>query len=427
MATKRAPHEVLEAALPNSAERVVVLRQLLRSAERAAQLAPSAWAVSLSDAGFRLSVGQVETLALFGDTLRVLLSADDHDPRLNTLPISPTAYRSVRGPQSAFVGTVAEYVAAQQILEPLHIAFVDMAATTSTGQSRKGTPHARHHSPALMAYAATASSARVSQPQTTPDYSFKVGETYTRRDIFQTIGLPDHHGGPWFTGYASHGPDWFIFCGIGTKGRTGHDYDNHFEGDHLVWYGKGPSNLRQPSIQDLLSPVGRVYLFYRENDRDPFAFAGLAAPVQTFDTTPVKVIWRFDSPDGLRPDTLLPEEVDEDDGLVLEGARRSVVVNIYERDPNARRRCLNHWKPKCQVCRFDFGAIYGALGEGFIHVHHLQPLGELREEYQLDPIADLRPVCPNCHAMLHRQSPPLTIEQLQEILDEVRGHSARAE
>ena len=39
-------------------------------------------------------------------------------------------------------------------------------------------------------------------------------------------------------------------------------------------------------------------------------------------------------------------------------------------------------------------------------------------EYQIDPVADLRPVCPYCHAMLHRQDPPLTIEELQAYIQD---------
>jgi 5-methylcytosine-specific restriction protein A len=53
---------------------------------------------------------------------------------------------------------------------------------------------------------------------------------------------------------------------------------------------------------------------------------------------------------------------------------------------------------------------------GFIHVHHVLPISELGPDYNLNPIEDLRPVCPNCHAMLHRQQPPLSIEALRSIL-----------
>ncbi|RME44545.1 MAG: HNH endonuclease, partial [Chloroflexi bacterium] len=58
---------------------------------------------------------------------------------------------------------------------------------------------------------------------------------------------------------------------------------------------------------------------------------------------------------------------------------------------------------------------YGELGKGFIHVHHVIPLSEIDSRYEVDPINDLCPVCPNCHAMIHREEPPLTIKQLREI------------
>jgi 5-methylcytosine-specific restriction protein A len=64
----------------------------------------------------------------------------------------------------------------------------------------------------------------------------------------------------------------------------------------------------------------------------------------------------------------------------------------------------------------DFGKRYGRLGLGFIHVHHLVPISAIGSEYRVDPLADLVPVCPNCHAMLHRSEPPLAIERLRRLL-----------
>lgn len=98
-----------------------------------------------------------------------------------------------------------------------------------------------------------------------------------------------------------------------------------------------------------------------------------------------------------------------------EGKRVQVSGYRYERDPHAREKCLDHYGNSCVVCGFNFGDIFGELGEGFIHVHHLVPISERDEEYEIDPIHDLRPVCPNCHAMLHRESPPLSIDELRNI------------
>ncbi len=68
---------------------------------------------------------------------------------------------------------------------------------------------------------------------------------------------------------------------------------------------------------------------------------------------------------------------------------------------------------RCQVCGLDMAKRYGDIGQGFIHIHHLVPLSEIKQDYRLDPKTDLIPVCPNCHAMLHRRNPPYTPEELK--------------
>jgi 5-methylcytosine-specific restriction protein A len=100
-----------------------------------------------------------------------------------------------------------------------------------------------------------------------------------------------------------------------------------------------------------------------------------------------------------------------------EGAKRTITVNAYERDDKARARCLAHFGYRCAVCSFSFGEAYGPIAERVIHVHHLRPLYEIGEEYTVDPLEDLRPVCPNCHAVLHLRKPiPYSIEELQDLL-----------
>ena len=62
----------------------------------------------------------------------------------------------------------------------------------------------------------------------------------------------------------------------------------------------------------------------------------------------------------------------------------------------------------------EFGKVYGKPGDGFIHVHHLVPVSSRGKRYRLDPINDLIPVCPNCHAMLHTGNSPPTVAQLRD-------------
>lgn len=105
----------------------------------------------------------------------------------------------------------------------------------------------------------------------------------------------------------------------------------------------------------------------------------------------------------------------------IEGATRAVVVNAHERNSKARQACIAHYGYKCVVCGFCFTKTYGAIGEKFIHVHHVRDLASIGCEYEVDPIADLRPVCPNCHAMLHVEKPAMEIEVLRAIVEGLRN------
>lgn len=112
---------------------------------------------------------------------------------------------------------------------------------------------------------------------------------------------------------------------------------------------------------------------------------------------------------------IYPDEVD-DVPILIEGAKRQVVVNAYERNPEARRKCIESYGCFCQGCGFDFFECYGEIGKDFIHVHHLVEISSIANEYEVDPVRDLRPVCPNCHAMLHRRKPAFTIDELKGFL-----------
>jgi hypothetical protein len=98
-----------------------------------------------------------------------------------------------------------------------------------------------------------------------------------------------------------------------------------------------------------------------------------------------------------------------------EGAAKSVSVTIYERNPLARQQCIAHYGCTCFACDLSFGEVYGEIAEGYIHVHHLKAVAHRGGEYVIDPIKDLRPICPNCHAVAHLRNPPLSIAELKRM------------
>jgi len=114
------------------------------------------------------------------------------------------------------------------------------------------------------------------------------------------------------------------------------------------------------------------------------------------------------------------EDIGRADEIFLEGSRTIASGLKIERNRSARQACLEIHGFDCAVCDFNFHETYGSHGEGFIHVHHLNPVASSDGEYKVNPEADLRPVCPNCHAMLHRGQAlqPLSIIELKEIMFE---------
>ncbi len=96
-----------------------------------------------------------------------------------------------------------------------------------------------------------------------------------------------------------------------------------------------------------------------------------------------------------------------------EGASMKVTVNRYERNRNNRAACIAHHGDNCAACGFNFGDFYGSVGQGVIEVHHKVMVSQMGGSYRLNPKTDLIPVCANCHTIIHRRDPPLTIEELR--------------
>lgn len=246
---------------------------------------------------------------------------------------------------------------------------------------------------------------------------FATGEQYSKNDIYTILNIPvEKRKGNWNTGYNVHDGSLFIFANVGDAGRTGHDYPNEFHNGLLKWYGKGNHSAHSAQMQNILSEVYEVLIFTRENSSDPyFTFQGIGKLYGHDNNTPVQINW-------LITRTVLDENCSNSTGALnptktyKEGTVKTITVNAYERNSKARKDCLDIHGYECKVCNFNFEERYGELGKEFIHVHHIKDISEIGEEYTVDPEHDLAPVCPNCHAMLHKTKPAMSIEQLKGYL-----------
>ena len=129
-------------------------------------------------------------------------------------------------------------------------------------------------------------------------------------------------------------------------------------------------------------------------------------------------LWRKDPSHLLRdfpdPEQSLVRNAELPETLYMEGALKTILTDSFERNLQARRRCIAIHGTACTVCGFDFGLVYGEAFAGKIEVHHRKPLSEIRENYLVDPVNDLIPVCPNCHLILHSKAEGVfTVEDLK--------------
>jgi hypothetical protein len=109
--------------------------------------------------------------------------------------------------------------------------------------------------------------------------------------------------------------------------------------------------------------------------------------------------------------------VEVDQPLYREGEAHYARSLRYDRSLRAREACIRHYGLVCAVCGFAYGNVYGPEMARLITVHHLNPVAAAGEK-DIDPIKDMRPVCANCHSVIHRRNPPYTIKEVKAMMAE---------
>lgn len=128
-----------------------------------------------------------------------------------------------------------------------------------------------------------------------------------------------------------------------------------------------------------------------------------------------KIFLEFLSLLDMKNNIIFQEELIQD-RKYIEGSTKQILINSYERSTIARKICIEQNGLKCFVCDFNFEEFYGEIGKGYIHIHHIKELSSCHGEYELDPINDLIPVCPNCHSMLHKTKPATDYKELRKLI-----------
>lgn len=180
-------------------------------------------------------------------------------------------------------------------------------------------------------------------------------------------------------------------CGIDSEER---------KGMYFLKEWSYPNTARDlPKIMDAINEFSEFEMSYFETElakwKDNHTYA-----IKAFPDVQLGILDRAD----------LPEE------LLIEGGMKDILTNRYERNITARKKCIAFHGTACNICGFDFGTTYGPEFAGKIHVHHKLPLFEIKEDYVVDPIEDLVPVCPNCHLILHSKPDGFyTVDEVKEM------------
>lgn len=103
-----------------------------------------------------------------------------------------------------------------------------------------------------------------------------------------------------------------------------------------------------------------------------------------------------------------------------EGKEKEVRHKAHERNTaqvqKAKANYIQNNGAVCQICGFDFKKVYGDVGAEYIEAHHTIPVSEMKEG-DITKVKDLAFVCANCHRMLHRRRPWLSIDELSMLIE----------
>ena len=166
-----------------------------------------------------------------------------------------------------------------------------------------------------------------------------------------------------------------------------------------------------PNKQALLEKIFTRYWSDRDADRNKYADY-LQEVIKAQDTT-------HTADDGFNESILNDVEAEEyeEKGPQKEGAAKTYYGKRYERSAVNRQEAIRLHGLSCNICGFNFEAVYGKRGADYIEVHHIKPISTFEEEQHVDPKIDLTTVCSNCHRMIHRRPDDvLSIEAIKLLL-----------
>lgn len=254
-----------------------------------------------------------------------------------------------------------------------------------------------------------------------PSESLDLLRIYSRKDLKEKFGIFDTRIDTGVFPWEAQSSVWLFVTKEKTTGMT--DYSDDFDGQILNSDGQMAGRTDKKIIHHM-EDGNELLVFFRNRKNE-------------YPNSAFKYLGRFQylSHNGERPTRFVLQALDigtDEYGIsvplaefqkpeeYIEGMERTRVQTYYERNPRLRAEALRIHGTKCAVCGFDFSKTYGTVGEGYIEVHHKNPVASYEGEVSVNPETDLVPVCANCHRMIHRRKDPLSVESLRTIVQNRR-------
>ena len=226
-----------------------------------------------------------------------------------------------------------------------------------------------------------------------------------------------------------------IFATFGYPHVFPHSYNS--QSRRFNWYPNRGTSPHQPLMKDIIDGFVAPLCFGRWDNRPEFTFLGPGKVISfsELESRPGKsgkedkgcLVFEFDcSGDAIGGSEIhnFDSVFEDEDITTKEGRLRYASHKIRERDPAIVRRkkakfMAQHGRIYCEVCGFDFQQVYGSRGADFIECHHNQPLSESLGSQETS-LEDLTLLCSNCHRMVHKQRPWISVLDLKKIVSNTK-------
>ena len=185
---------------------------------------------------------------------------------------------------------------------------------------------------------------------------------------------------------------------------------SHYESNHMSEYTKKDSNKYFSLTAEGLKYVEDNLAFLQYLFKNSFEYdSAIELSSKVFTSKKTKKVLIYD-----------------EDDTITEGKVSTKTAIVKERSQKLRRAAIEHYtvdgKIVCSVCGFDFKKIYGDLGDGYIQMHHENPIYQYSDDgfetYISEAVKNMKPLCANCHCMVHRNKGRLiSITELKAIMD----------